>query len=641
MFLIDSLLSVVLIAKKNTSLSLLRGLNSILKQIYTPIEVIVVDANEPDSMYSLGLQEDLSDFQDITYLKLEQSLSMAEIRNRAMEYARGEFIAFLTSNDTWDTTKALLSMDQLQSNPEVAASLSNGILFDERKADLSVNPLIEHVTYDSSSWILYNPAKMPAQVIYRLQALRDVGGFDPRFCNFGDGDMLLQLVKKHKILILPVSLCECRIAQDNEAYEWNDLRDDQIILDKYLDIFLINKRMTRSFYVRMMQLAKGNYLWLNYLVYALMYFIKAPGKTLVEIVVIFTHALGYLLKWLRLQASLFREGLCTRKVIRFMKKGRFPEFGEAEIVDEETEDKPVGFASARQFHEQGRFHYVFDHTLKSIVIPEYVTVIKKYMFYHCDSLILVEIPNTVTEIQAHAFQGCRNLRRVVFQKGSRLSKIDAYAFADCSALKSMNLSAAMLRIGKYAFFHCSSLTELQFTYMQHGEEKKNNAYPTALVTIPRYAFAGCSNLLMVEFDADSMLKSIEKGAFLGCGSLLRILITGSVQALGRYAFAYCRKLESVTIPQIDAVGNIGKCAFMYCESMAYIQLPNQLEHINERTFYGSGLKSVKIPRKVIYINHQAFAKCTLLEKAVILTGNASISPTAFEKHTEVLIAEEE
>ena len=58
----DYLLSVVLIAKKNTSLSFLRALKSILNQVDTPIRTLVVDANEPNSIYSLGLQEDLALF---------------------------------------------------------------------------------------------------------------------------------------------------------------------------------------------------------------------------------------------------------------------------------------------------------------------------------------------------------------------------------------------------------------------------------------------------------------------------------------------------------------------------------------------------------------------------------------------------
>ncbi len=636
----NQLLYVILIAKRNTSLSLIRALQSVLKQAYSPIKILVADANEPDSLYSFGLQEDLMAFPEAGYLRLDQSLSASAIRNFVLDYVEGDYVAFLSSNDVWDPSKALLQMDQLKANPDAAASCCNGILMDERRAEVTAEPLIERLSFEPSQWLLDNPAKMPAQVVYRMKALREVGGFDERYVNFGDGDMLLRLSKKSRVLLLPVSLCECYITPDHEDYDWNNFRDGQNILYKYLELFLQDRRMTQRFYAHMIHLAGINYLWLNYFAYGYLYFIKGPGHSVLLLFRKTGKILRYVLQWIRREFSQGKEDIRIgwnlyriRTGKQYKIKAPRPKPGSRHAGEE-----PVVFASSRQFNEKRDLDFIFARRLKSIVIPEHVTLIKKNMFYGCSQLVCVEIPGSVLEIQAHAFHGCRNLRRVIFREGSRLVKIGAYAFAGCSALETMSLPSGVAGIGSFAFAGCVSLKQLLFTYLQHGEERSESIFPTAMVTLSRYTFAGCANLESVEFGAGSMLDIVENGVFLGCGKLQRVVLTGGVKALGSYAFAYCKALENIAIPQIDRLKKIGTGAFLCCEALDYFQFPSQMEHIQMRAFYGcSGLKLVKIPKKVLSINHQAFAKCTSLTNAMILSGDVSISPTAFDKHTQVQI----
>lgn len=640
----DSLLSVILIAKKNTSLSFLRALQSILHQIYSPIKVLVVDANEPNSMYSLGLQEDLVAFPRAEYLQLDQSLSIAAIRNYVIDYVEGEYIAFLNSTDVWDSTKALLQLQQLKADSEAVASCSNGVLIDERREEVSVTPLIEHLTVEPSKWLLDNPAKMSAQVIYQREAVKAEGGFDEQFENFCDGDMLIRLSKNNKVQLLPVSLCECHITQDNDIYDRVNFRDSQKILYKYMEIFLPDRRMSQDFYARMLHLAKMNYQWLNYAAYLFMYFIKGPGRSILAFFIKGAKIISYIFKWIWRELSIVKEGVRILKNIILVRMGKLDKIKALKPAAhiEKAVLEPVVFSSAGQYNERNSLDYVFNHRLESILIPEYVTVIKRGMFYGCDRLVSVEIPNTVLEIQDHAFHGCGNLRHVIVKEGSSLGKIGAYAFAGCGALEGITLPSSVIQIGKYAFAECPSLKQLLFTYLDHGEERTKNSFPTAIGRISRYTFAGCTNLLSVEFGVNSMLEAVDNGAFIGCGRLQRVVLTGSVKTLGSYAFAYCKELETVAIPQVDMLKSIGKCAFMYCQSLEYFQFPNQIEHIYVRTFYGcSGLRLVKIPKKVLSINHQAFAKCTSLANAIILTGDITISPTAFGRNTKVSIPEKE
>ncbi len=638
----DLLLNVVIIAKRNTSLSFLRALNSVLSQLYSPVRVMVADANEPDSVYSLGLQEDLVAFPEVGYLCLDQSFSEAAIRNRMLETVEGDYIAYLSSNDEWDQTKALLQMQQLSGEPAAGASCCNGVLIDERKTEVSVDSLMEHGASDSSSWLLNNPARRSTQVIYRIEAVREAGGFDRQFVNFCDGDMLLRLKEKHKILILPVSLCKCYITLNHTSYDWDEFQDKRKILYKYMDRFIVNRSMTHEFYGQMLRLSGLNYMWLNYLVYAYMYFIKAPGHTIFMFLKRLVKLLRYIVKWSCREISIGKEGLRISRDIQLLRKGRIEKIKALQYSPrtDQPAGEPLVFSSLRQYNEKNSLDFALNRKLTGIVIPEYVTVIKRGMFYGCDRLASVEIPNTVVEIQPHAFHNCKNLRHVIIGEGSRLGRIGSHTFAGCSSLETLRLPSSVVRIGPYAFAECGSLKQLLFTHLSKGEEKTNHVYPTALRKLSRYTFMGCIRLMSVEFGLNSMLDTLERGVFLGCRRLQNVVLTGRIRSLGSYLFAYCRELKTVAIPQVDAMESIGKAAFLHCQALDYFQFSTKLEHIYERSFYGcSSLKQIKIPKKMLSVNHLAFAKCTSLTDVIILTGDISIASTAFDRHTRLQFPE--
>ena len=66
------------------------------------------------------------------------------------------------------------------------------------------------------------------------------------------------------------------------------------------------------------------------------------------------------------------------------------------------------------------------------------------------------VPKSVREIQESAFNNCQQLRRVVFVKGSTMTRIGNSAFGYCNNLKSIALPAGLEEIGKCAFV-CSGL----------------------------------------------------------------------------------------------------------------------------------------------------------------------------------------
>jgi glycosyltransferase involved in cell wall biosynthesis len=92
----------VIIPTYNHARYLRRALQSVTDQTYTNLEAIVIDNNSKDNT-----DEVMASFADprITYLKIHNNGVIAASRNVGIQEAKGEWIAFLDSDDWWAADK--------------------------------------------------------------------------------------------------------------------------------------------------------------------------------------------------------------------------------------------------------------------------------------------------------------------------------------------------------------------------------------------------------------------------------------------------------------------------------------------------------------------------------------------------------
>ena len=99
-------------------------------------------------------------------------------------------------------------------------------------------------------------------------------------------------------------------------------------------------------------------------------------------------------------------------------------------------------------------------------------------------------------------------------------------------------------------------------------------------------------------------------------NITHITIPNSVTNIGRYAFSWCKSLQSITIP--NSVTIIDAYAFYECKSLKSITIPNSVTSIGESAFYEcKSLQSITIPNSVTNIGRYAFYECKSL-KSIIL-----------------------
>ena len=222
----------------------------------------------------------------------------------------------------------------------------------------------------------------------------------------------------------------------------------------------------------------------------------------------------------------------------------------------------------------------------------------------------ISIPNSVTEIDPNAFEGCSRLTSFIVS-------------ADNPNFSCEN--GLILNKEKTSILHC-------------GPGVTSVSIPNSVTEIYDRAFEDCSKLTNFIVDDDhpnfacenGLLLNKDKSVLLRCGeALTSITIPNSVTEIGNSAFYSCTGLTGITIP--NSVTRIGRSAFAYCESLTSITIPNSVTEIGNSAFYScTGLIGITIPNSVTKIGRSTFDSCTGLTSITIPNSVTKIGEGAFE-----------
>lgn len=99
----EGLVSVIM-PSYNASRFIAESINSVLLQTYSNWELLIVDDYSKDN--SVEIAQKFADIDErVRLFSLEKNVGAAVARNVAMEHARGQYIAFLDSDDVWNEDK--------------------------------------------------------------------------------------------------------------------------------------------------------------------------------------------------------------------------------------------------------------------------------------------------------------------------------------------------------------------------------------------------------------------------------------------------------------------------------------------------------------------------------------------------------
>ena len=184
----EILVSVVMPAY-NCAASIGDSIESVLCQD-VPLELIVVNDRSPDDL-DAAMAKYLTD-ERMVYVTNQVNMGAAMSRNRAMEMARGKYIAFLDSDDIWLPGKLKKQVEILEASGNVLCCTARSLMTPEGVDDGRILPVAEVITYRD---LLRHNSIACSSVLIRTEAAREfpMGHED----SHEDYIMWLQVLRKY------------------------------------------------------------------------------------------------------------------------------------------------------------------------------------------------------------------------------------------------------------------------------------------------------------------------------------------------------------------------------------------------------------------------------------------------------------
>jgi glycosyltransferase involved in cell wall biosynthesis len=190
----------VIIPTYNRDGFLREAIESVLSQAYKQFELIVVDDGSTDTTGDLLQQYGTG----LSVLHTSHRGPSAA-RNRGIAAARGEYIAFLDSDDVWLPDKLRAQMLFFQDHPEARVCQTEEIWI---RSGVRVNPMKKHKKY--SGWIFKQclPLCMvsPSSVMIERSVFGRVGLFNETFLACEDYELWLRIAARYPIYLIDTPL---------------------------------------------------------------------------------------------------------------------------------------------------------------------------------------------------------------------------------------------------------------------------------------------------------------------------------------------------------------------------------------------------------------------------------------------------
>ena len=221
----------VIIPTYNRAHLLDRAIESVLDQTYQDFEIIVVDDASVDET-----EEVVISFADdrINYIRHQKNKGGSSARNTGIKAAKGEFIAFLDSDDEWLAEKPKKQIDKFKmSSKKVGVIYCGHCIVGEETQEV-----VDEVIFSLRGNVFLNLLKMcitPASsLVIRRYCFRKAGFFYEVLPSCQDCDMWIRLSRYYKFDLMPEVLVKHHLQGAQISTDLSKkIRETEVFLKKY------------------------------------------------------------------------------------------------------------------------------------------------------------------------------------------------------------------------------------------------------------------------------------------------------------------------------------------------------------------------------------------------------------------------
>jgi glycosyltransferase involved in cell wall biosynthesis len=189
----------VIIPAYNAQKTILKTIESVRQQTFTNLEIIIINDGSTDQTLSIVRSINDSRIKVLDYPNGGVSIA----RNRGINQAKGNYLAFLDADDFWTTDKLELQLKALTKNPQAGVAYSWTYFVYEQTATTFLS---EPVYYQGNIYpqlLANNFLHHGSNPLVTRQAINSVGLFNTNFSHCADWDYYLRLAAKWDFVVVP------------------------------------------------------------------------------------------------------------------------------------------------------------------------------------------------------------------------------------------------------------------------------------------------------------------------------------------------------------------------------------------------------------------------------------------------------
>lgn len=228
----EKLVSVV-VPTYGRSTTLKRALESIDKQTYDNIEIIVVDDNGLNSENSKAVKQIVEDCKHIKkgirLINNEHNVGGAEARNIGLYAAKGDYIAFLDDDDEIFEDKVNLQANVLNKEDVALVYCYSKTVFDDEKNKTVIYDKNDFVGNCLKELIIDGTIAATSQWLCKKQDLLEIGGFD-NVPSKQDSTLIMKLLEAGKKIDRVPEILSIYHVQQNNSISTSEKSKDGLII---------------------------------------------------------------------------------------------------------------------------------------------------------------------------------------------------------------------------------------------------------------------------------------------------------------------------------------------------------------------------------------------------------------------------
>lgn len=282
--------------------------------------------------------------------------------------------------------------------------------------------------------------------------------------------------------------------------------------------------------------------------------------------------------------------------------------------------------------------------ISSVTFECSLTAISGHAFENCKNLRKVILPDNLKMIEGYAFSGCDNLEMPDLPDGFQSTGL--CAFSGCGNLGKLTLPSSITNLGSQTF-RGSTITEIIWPETLDGSltisdfcfagPMLDNAVleiPEYIDKIPHSCFIG-ANFRKADLSKMPQGSSIAPLAFQNCPKLEEIVFPDNLTSIGGSAFSTCNSLTTISHWPKNRVATLGNSIFEFCRNLKAVSLPDWMTEIPERTFFQcnqlTDISFVNCDRVMKKIGNEAFRYCGTLASVTLPSALEEIEQNAFRE----------